>query len=408
MRRVPRSGGAGNPPRNPRGVMGRIVGLSAVMLWTGVLGLPAGPATQPPPPPGLSVASDGSLRLNGTPYRGMGVNYYDAFVRTLTEPPTASYDAGFAALAARGIPFARFSAGGYWPADWALYLTNRAEHFRRLDGVFRSAERHGVGLIPSLFWLTSTVPDLMQEPVSSWGDTNSRTHAFLIRHTREMVERYRTSPALWGWEFGNEFNLAADLPNAAEHRPPVVPSLGTPALRTSADDLTHARIRVALASFAREVRRQDPHRVLISGNAFPRASAWHQSHRGTWEPDSPSEFAEMLAADNPAPIDTLSVRAYDLTTDLGRIPQAMSLAAALRKPLFVGEFGVPGPEASGNRGAFTSMVQGLITHRVPLAALWVFDFAGQSADWSVTPTNDRSWQLDQIARANQAMRGATP
>ena len=33
--------------------------------------------------PGLSTGEDGTLRLAGKPFRGIGVNYYDAFVRTL-------------------------------------------------------------------------------------------------------------------------------------------------------------------------------------------------------------------------------------------------------------------------------------------------------------------------------------
>jgi hypothetical protein len=41
---------------------------------------------------------------------------------------------------------------------------------------------------------------------------------------------------------------------------------------------------------------------------------------------------------------------------------------------------------------------------VPLAALWVYDFAGQAKDWSVTATNARSWQLTAIAEANQRIK----
>jgi len=44
------------------------------------------------------------------------------------------------------------------------------------------------------------------------------------------------------------------------------------------------------------------------------------------------------------------------------------------------------------------------TNRVPLSALWVFDFEAQAKDWSVTATNDRSWQLDAIQQANERMR----
>jgi hypothetical protein len=271
-------------------------------------------------PPGLQVDSAGTLTLAGRPYRGIGVNYYDAFVRTLAEPSRTNYDAGFRGLAEQGIPFARFSAGGYWPVEWGLYRTNRAAHFTRLDALVQSAERHGVGLIPSLFWFLSTVPDLVGEPCDQWGNSNSQTIRFMRDYTLEVVTRYRNSSAIWAWEFGNEYNLPADLPNAAQHRPPVVPELGTPAQRTARDEISQAAVRMALAEFAREVRRHDPHRLIISGNAFPRVSAWHQQHDRSWAKDTPEQFAEMLAADNSDPIQSLCVRLYE-PTDASRLGQ---------------------------------------------------------------------------------------
>jgi hypothetical protein len=349
---------------------------------------------------GLSVAPDGSLQHNGILYRGIGVNYYDAFARTLNEPPRPDYDAGFRELALRKIPFARFSAGAYWPREWRLYQTNRAEYFARLDGVVKSAERHGIGLIPSLFWQLSTVPDLVGETVNRWGDTNSRTHAFMREYTREVVTRYVNSPAIWGWEFGNEFNLPADLPNAAQHRPPAVPSLGTPATRTADDELTHEMIRTAFRAFAQEVRRHDVQRIIITGNAFPRVSAWHQAKEKNWRRDTPEQFADVLAADNPSPINTVSVRGYDLTNDIGRLPQAMEVSHALKKPLFVGEFGVPGETNEKTRQQFAAILNAIETNHVPLAALWVYDFNSQSKNWNVNATNARSWQLDAIQAAN--------
>jgi len=349
---------------------------------------------------GLSVTSAGEVQHRDVVFRGIGVNYYDAFARTLGEPARTNYDAGFAALAARRIPFARFSMGGYWPADWKLYQTNAAEYFARLDGVIRSAEHHGIGLIPSLFWHASTVPDLVREPVRAWGATNSATHEFMRRYTRQVVTRYRRSPAIWGWEFGNEYNLVADLPNASQHRPPVVPSLGTPDSRSVQDELTHDMIRTAFRSFAEEVRRHDPDRMIFTGNAFPRPSAWHQAKEKSWRRDTPAQFAEVLASDNPSPVNSLSVRAYDLTNDLGRLSQAMAVARQYRKPLFVGEFGAPGFANAETRSRFETIIDCLETNQVALASLWVFDFEGQSKDWNVSPSNDRGWQLEAIQRAN--------
>lgn len=353
---------------------------------------------------GLSTNERGELLLRGVHFRGIGVNYYDAFTRTLGQTSRTNCAAGFRDLAARKIPFVRFSAGGFWPRDWELYRTNRSEYFNRLDGVVKSAGRHGIGLIPSLFWNMSAVPDLVGEPCNRWGDPNSRTIAFMREYTREIVTRYSQSPAIWGWEFGNEYNLAADLPNAPEHRPPVVPGLGTPAHRSAEDDLTHAAIRVAFREFAIEVRKHDSQRIIVSGNAFPRVSAWHQAKEKNWKPDTRQQFAEMLAADNPSPINTLSVRGYDLATDIGRLDQAMSVAKAMKKPLFIGEFGVPGEASGESKKKFAAILSAIETNRAPLAALWVFDFDDQAKDWNVNATNDRNWQLDAIEQANKRMR----
>ena len=108
---------------------------------------------------GLSVRADGVLIKDDVPFRGIGVNYFDAFSRTLKDPDDTSYEAGFRALAENGIPFARFMCTGFWPKDMKLYETDKAKYFTLLDGVVRAAEEHGIGLIPSLFWYMPTVPE---------------------------------------------------------------------------------------------------------------------------------------------------------------------------------------------------------------------------------------------------------
>jgi hypothetical protein len=147
---------------------------------------------------GLTVREDGVLLRNGQPYRAIGVNYFDAFGRQLHNPKDESFDAGFKALAERGIPFARICGCGFWPAEQKLHQQNPEELFRRFDRVVRSAERHGVGLIPSLFWNGSAVPDLVGEAVNQWGNPRSKTHEYLRGYVRDVVTRYRNSPAIWG------------------------------------------------------------------------------------------------------------------------------------------------------------------------------------------------------------------
>ena len=125
-----------------------------------------------------------------------------------------------------------------------------------------------------------------------------------------------------------------------------------------------------------------------------------------WKKDTREQFAEMLAADNPSPMTTLCVRGYDLTTDIERLAQAMTVAQAVKKPLFVGEFGAPGASTAESKEKFATILAAIETNRVPLSALWVFDFASQAKDWNVTATNHRSWQLEAVQEANERI-GAT-
>ena len=355
--------------------------------------------------PGLAVGSDGTLVKAGKAYRGIGVNYFDCFLRTLKKAEDTSYDAGFAELGKRGIPFARFCATGFWPKDMQLYQTDRAEYFRRMDGVVQSASKHGVGLIPSLFWHHACVPDLVGESMDQWANPESKTQAWMRQYVSEVVIRYRDNPTIWAWELGNEFSLQADLPNAKEHRPAVHPTLGTAASRSERDEMTFAMVRAVFAAFGREVRKHDPHRLILTGDSFPRLSAWHQEHEDSWKKDTPEQFAEMLASVNPDPINGIGLHAYE--DDDQRFASAMEVSVKLKKPIFIGEFGAQG-ESPEQAAKFRRLLSAIELHGIPLAAVWVFDLANQP-DFTITTTNARAWQLELISETNQRLQatGAT-
>jgi len=358
----------------------------------------------------LAIRKDGTLLRDGRPWSGIGVNYVDCFWRILDRSDNDSFREGFAHLAKNGVPFVRFAAGGYWPADWRVHRTDPVDHWRRLDRVVNAAERNGIGLVPSLFWHHATLPDLAGEPVSAWGRNDSRTRRAAAEYTRDLVTRYRRSPAIWAWEFGNEHNLPADLPNAADHRPQIAVDRGTPAKRGPLDDIAHDTFRTALRAFGDLVRQLDPERPISSGHAFPRPTAWHQRREGSWAPDTEGQFSEMLAADNPDPVNTLGGHLYrDENRRFGRpfdaddlLRNAMATARATRKPLFVGEFGAPKSEGDA---AFERLLAAIERNRVPLAALWVYDFTPQEADMNVSPRNDRAHLLQRIAESNRRRTG---
>ena len=221
---------------------------------------------------GLRVNAAGVLTRNGTAYRGIGVNYYDAFIRALRNPQDDSYRAGFSKLGANNIPFARFAAGGYTANDFQLYLTDKGAYFRLLDGVVQSAEKSNVGLIASLFWSIGAVSDVVGEPRERWGDANSKTRQFMRSYARDVVSRYSGSPAIWGWEFSNELSLPVDLPN-----PP------RDAGRVAERAMSFATFKSAALDFAQVVRSIDSRRILLTGNSLPRASAYHNAAGGAHE-----------------------------------------------------------------------------------------------------------------------------
>jgi hypothetical protein len=363
-----------------------------------------------PAPPGLYVRAGVVMRA-GKPYRGIGANYFSLLARVLKNPDDDSSLKNLDALGKAGIPFVRFMAGGFWPSEMKLYQQDKEEYFRRFDKVVHAAETAHVGLIPSLFWNTSTVADLCGEPLDQYGNPDSKSIAFIRQYTTDVVTRYKESPAIWAWEFGNEYNLGADLPNAAQHRPQIVPQLGTPATRSERDELKWPQIETALRAFAETVRKLDADRLIESGHSIPRQSAWHNVRERSWTDDSVEQFGEILKRDNPAPLDAICIHVYPeakkhyaagATSIDGVIAAAQQQARLIGKPLFIGEFGVN--EQAGDKAAQQAIFEEFLSafkNNVPLAAFWVFDLPQQNKDWNVTFDNDRAWMIERVARFNR-------
>lgn len=419
----------------------------------------AGPTTYSPA--GLGVPSTGELAgklvrysQEGVPVaiRAFGVNYFDGFLRYIRESDDRSFVAGFEYLAARNIPVARVLVGGFWPVDWNLYFADKAEYYRRLDDFVEQAERHEIGLILTLFWHIATVGDVVQDAVDAGyltpgvdfvppqplnldaegnptydeyrtaiGRAESGSTAFIAYVTQEVVNRYKTSPAIWGWEFSNELNLSVDLPNINAFRPKERPNLqknlsrdpsSVPAYE-SKDDFERADAQFAKEHFASLVRSLDPWRFISSGDSRPRPSAYNNWQSHTFGLSSRAELAQVIPVDNPNGYDSVSVHVYAnnetyfsdspsvaLTFETGDYASyfdyLMEQSESLNKPLFVGEWGAIGDgTTAAERTTFHRMLQALIDEEVQLSLLWSFDNAnaGQSTQWWVNPGTEKEYQL---------------
>jgi len=360
----------------------------------------------------LITSADSGFMRNGKAYHGIGVNYFNAFYRTITNNNDTSYSSGLKYLGDNKIPFIRFSANGFWPNELKLYQTNKTLYFSMLDKFVKCAEINGVGLIPSLFWYYAAVPDLMGEHINQWGNPDSKTIAFMRTYTAEIVSRYKDSPAIWGWEFGNEVNAYCDLlDQAINYLPLVNTAQGTPATRTIDDAITTNILKVALTEFTAVIKMYDPNRPVFSGNTMPSSNMYHRYKYQNWIQDSSTDFTALLDAQNPASLGTLTIHTYpdqefkyfsDTVASLSQIvKEAMRSSIELKRSLFIGEFGSPiSLGATVEAQKFQELLEAIIVNKVQLSALWVFDFTPQDAEWNVTSTNSRKYQLDAIINAN--------
>lgn len=383
--------------------------LLALLVSQAIATLPASPKAASSP--GLSVARDGTLLRNGVPYRGVGVNYPDAFLRPVRDPEDESYRDDFRKLAANHIPFARILACGFSASDYQLYLQDKEKYFKLLDGVVRAAEESNVGLIADLFWVSYTVPDLVGEPRDQWGNAQSKTRQFMRTYTREVVSRYVNSPAIWGWEFGNEYSHSVDLPDSWRNLPPVNPRLGKTRSRGPDDTLTTEIFTTALSDFARTVREIDEHRILLTGNAIPRFSAYHMQ-TGSRGPDSMKQWTTMLLRQNPGLFNPVCIHTSP-TSPLPRFAKRyneliQTCARAARfaaKSLYVEEFTTCPPKTqcstAARRQNVNEVLSAIDANNVSLASVWVYGRKLMRDPNSLSFDDDTAPVLQMIGDFNQ-------
>jgi hypothetical protein len=273
-----------------------------------------------------------------------------------------------------------------------------------MDLVVRCAEQNHIGLIPSLFWRLAATEDLTQERADQLGNPNSRVSAYIRNFTRDMVNRYKDSPAIWGWEFGNEANLAVDIPSNRQNRG--APSSGR-FPNSAAVALTSSQLRAAYKMFAETVRQYDSFRIIEPGTTTPRNSAWHNARGQLWQPDTNPQYCQALVELTPDPMNLISAHVYPrargkLPVGANDIEQVIALlmqaSAKAGKPLFLGEFPVR------DRAQAEQFLRAIVSNRVPLSAFWVFDNRAQQSTMSVGFDNDRSFVLQLVAQANQRLR----
>jgi len=359
---------------------------------------------------GLTVRG-GVLLKDGKPYRAVGINAVALADDILAKGEAAAQS--FRAIQYLGdkkIPFIRFWASYF--DNWKPYYEDPKRYWHNMDLLVAACEKAHIGLVPTLFWNAWTVPFYFGEFRSAWLDEDSKTRAFARQYTREFVSRYKNRRTVWIWEFANEDNLAWDLPNALTFLPQ--------ARRDSRNIVRSYMGILTERTFAREIRKIDHTRPISSGASEVRPGQFHLASIPIkpgpgWGEDTPEQAAEATAWTAPAPIDILSMHHYEKPGQYNPaavrdwLRTAGERAAALKRPLFLGEFGMLMPWAhtpadlddAAYRKALNDYFDAIFDSRTALAAYWAFAPDSKPYIGTVGPEYKRfEYVMDLIAEYN--------
>lgn len=354
---------------------------------------------------GLHVETDGTVTLEGQPFYGFGLNYFGAFAHSYADDSSA-YEAAFAAIGARNIPFVRLPLCGYYPDFYESFDENPEAMLEKMQAVLDSAASHQVGVIVTLMWWDPAIALHVNGKRADMGQTDSAVMTYARQYVEAVVARFADHPAVWGWEIGNEYNLDADLCDA--NLETYLWDMRYPGTERSSldgrDYFTSAEMVQFYTEIATVIRKYDSYRMISTGNSEMRTSAfalYQASQRAngehlwnvTWHTDTREKFDQINAICTPDPVNTVSFHlqhgtqgsekpAYVLS--LGRFRTTISTADYFRayaetaraqnKALFLGEFGdlIDMEQAPDAIDVFRQITDWIREADIQLAASWQF------------------------------------
>jgi len=354
--------------------------------------------------PGLYV-ENGVIMHEGEPFYNIGINFFSEFSELFSNPVTGmdECDRIFKLMNEHGMKYCRVNFGMFWPVNYESKENNLKDYYTFMDIAVKKAEEYDIGLICSMFWNMSGLSDYLDEPTGQWGNPDSKTRQYMRDYTTLVVNRYKDSPAIWGWEFSNELSLHVDLPNRREfHGETTTQQMGSRPYRDENDDMFTDPMMEAMVEWANIVKENDPHgRMITTGNSEPRPSQWNQYHHNSWTKDTEEQMGEIMAIHTPDPVNVASIHTYGLLerfpgseTYPGVIGAFKKAADNMSKPLFIGEFS--GLDMANSK----AIIDAIVEHKVQLSACWAIGHVEHSLD------NDpavREEIFDYIKAANEAL-----
>lgn len=348
---------------------------------------------------GLHLNAEGKTVFDGEEINWLGVNFYPMVNgcfsgSSISETKVAKVFSSLELLAEHKVKVIRFNLGFFYSQDWANgYFSNPEAYYDLLERIFDKAAECNIGLVPSFFW-TSYLLDYFGElyvpAFENAASNNSKTLSFMLQFTEDIVGRFSYHPAIMMWEFGNEYNLSADLPNWSEQpgNAGKDPALCKPTLEI------HTQV---LEVWADTIRANDSYgRLISSGDAEYRASNYHQHIENSWATDSYDEHLTVLGLYHPGKVDSVSIHVYGNSdyyseSDPGRINGLLNtrnweerlsllveMAAKLKKSCYVGEAGFSYSNVNHItmtmlENHYKAIIAAVRKTKVPMIMFWNYD-----------------------------------
>lgn len=411
-------------------------------------------------PPKLGLQTQGtSFIRNGRAFTGIGINHFSLLVRQLVSGvgPAVDYDADLRAIKQTwGLPFVRFAAGFYSRATWlANWYQAKSTYFAAFDAIVAKAEALNIGLIPCLLWdcrgftdICYTTAGQLQHP-SHLATKTSPAYLLFQEFVADVVTRYRSSPAIWAWDLGNEivsnagpeYNSAWLLDGTGTDggATPLPASLNWGTRPDGSNYPTNAKMSLSqwvAFSYAavREIQQADGYgRAVLSGNALGNsfavgaqtANSLTADTQAKWDSNSATLNMSWLAFRDQA-FPTVNMHTYPQSlsnsqffsgaekTQAELIALSRAWADAAGKAFIQAEWGAtywgdPVDQTSTNLAteqANFNAALAAVQANAKVSALWNYggDLAGSSnwMKWKVSGP-ERLYQLQAVATANAAM-----
>lgn len=342
---------------------------------------------------GVDVGPVNSIGLNAYSYlerrnwsAGLGTTGADNPDYTVDFPWLAGQ--GFKYLQVMVAPFSATGGTGWntivgaptFNSDNSVANLNiNAGYWSVMDAFFDSAKSYNIGIIACPYWNAAAIPSITNvgETNADLANYNSKSNNYMRAFAAAFAARYAAHTGIAAWMVGQELTTA-------------VPSLSL------------ADMSMILKSVAIAIRSNDPlGRMISSGNA---AISHFEPRRITLQRHM--QYVTQLL--NPDPIDCIcenpfitneyvsSGRASNaqnpqdfVSQSLGYLKAMQQASQALRKPYYVGSFGVSIAQETAlsdttAQANLTAFLNNLSATGVQLACHWV---------WNAKPTFDGTWNL---------------